>query len=113
VPFIGNGKFAIKVVGESFYEANLRELCGPAEDHMRQFAKTAVLTLERDSPYDKNAVRVEIDGLQVGHLSRQDAVRFRRVAHAPDGAQFSCSAILISLLGNVATDYGVRLDLKF
>jgi hypothetical protein len=30
---------------------------------MRQFAKTAILTLETDNPYDGNAVHVDIDGL--------------------------------------------------
>ena len=37
MPFIGNREFAVKAVGESFYDSNLRELCGPAADHMRQF----------------------------------------------------------------------------
>ena len=113
MPFVGSGKFPIKVVGESFYEDNLRYLCGRAEDHMRQLAKTAVLTLEGDNPYDRNAIRVEIDGLQVGHLSREDAARFRRLSGARNGAQFSCPALLLSLRGRTASDYGVRLDLEF
>ncbi len=113
MPFIGNGEFATKVVGESFYEDNLRALCGPATNHMRQLAKTAILTLERNNPYDRNAVKVEIDGLEVGHLSRGEAAKFRRVSGGRDGAQFSCPALLISLRGNAASDYGVRLDLDF
>lgn len=56
MPFVGNRDFAVKAAGESFYDSNLRELCGPAEDHMRHFAKTAILTLENDNPYDRNAV---------------------------------------------------------
>jgi len=113
MPFIGNGKFPIKVVGESFYEDNLYSLCGSATDHMRQLAAIAVLTLEGSNPYDRNAVRVDVDGLQVGHLSREDALRFRRVTGARDGAQFSCPALLLSLRGDAASDYGVRLDLEF
>jgi hypothetical protein len=113
MPFIGNGEFPIKVVGESFYEDNLYSLCGSAADHVRQFAKTAILTLEGDNPYDRNAIRVDVEGLQVGHLSREDAARFRRVSGAGDGARFSCPALLLSLRGNVASDYGVRLDLDF
>jgi hypothetical protein len=111
MPFVGNRDFALRVVGESFYDSNLRELCGPAEDHMRQFAKTAILTLENENPYDRNAVRVDVDGLTVGHLSRSDAKRFR-AAHAGRGrSQFSCPALLISLRGDTDSDYGVRLDL--
>jgi hypothetical protein len=100
MPFVGNRDFAVKVVGESFYNYNLRELCGPAEDHMRQFAKTAILTLENDNPYDRNAVRVDIDGLTVGHLSRSDATRFRAACAGQRTEHFPCSALLISLRGN-------------
>ena len=34
---------------------------------------TAVLAAEPDNPYDTHAVAVWIDGLKVGHLSRDDA----------------------------------------
>ena len=111
MPFVGNRDFAVKAVGESFYDGNLRELCGPAEDHMRQFAKTAILTLENDNPYDRNAVRVDVDGLTVGHLSRNDAKRFRAAYAGRVTTRLSCAALLISLRGNAASDYGVRLDL--
>jgi hypothetical protein len=40
---------------------------------------TARLVPEADNLYDDEAVRVEIDGRKVGHLSRADARRFRRV----------------------------------
>jgi hypothetical protein len=55
MPLIGNREYAVHVVGESFYEDNLRALCGPATDHMRQFAKIAILTLESDNPYDRHS----------------------------------------------------------
>jgi len=111
MPLVGNGDFAIKVVGESFYDQNLRELCGPAEDHVRQFAKTAILTLENDNPYDRNVVRVDIDGLTVGRLSRLDARRFREACTGRSANQFECAALLISLRGDAASDYGVCLEL--
>ena len=57
MPFIGNREFAVKAVGESFYDSNLRELCGPAADHMRQFVKTAILTLENDNTRRKRRSR--------------------------------------------------------
>jgi hypothetical protein len=113
MPFVGNRNFAVKIVGESYYVANLRELCGPAEDHMRQFAKTAILTLENDNPYNRNAVRVDVDGLTVGHLSRDHARRFRGAYASRTTEQVPCAALLISLRGSAASDYGVRLDLYF
>jgi hypothetical protein len=111
MPLVGSRNFATKVVGESFYDNNLHELCGPAEDPMRQFAKTAILTLENDNPYDRNSVRVDMDGLTVGHLSRNDARRFRAACAGRNPNHFECAALLISLRGHAASDYGVRLDL--
>jgi hypothetical protein len=111
MPFVGNRDFAVKAVGESFYDSHLRQLCGPAEDHMRQLVKTAILILEDDNPYDASAVRVDVDGLTVGHLSRNDAKRFRAACASRGARQFPCAALLISLRGNAASDYGVRLDL--
>lgn len=111
VPLIGNREYRVRVVGESFYDENLRILCGPSTDHMRQFAKTAILTLEDNNPHDRNAVRVDVDGLTVGHLSRSDAIRFRAAYSGMPDSQFSCDAVLISLSGTAVCDYGVRLDL--
>jgi hypothetical protein len=112
VAFPGNRPYAVKVVGESFYESNLRSICGLATDTMRQFAKIAVLIPEDDNPYDPNAVRVDIDGLQVGHLSRDDALRFRRGSPASNARPISCDAVVIALRGSARSDYGVRLDLR-
>lgn len=112
MPFVGNRRFDLKVVGESHYEENLYDLCGPATEHMRQLAKTAVLTLETNNPYDRNAVRVDIDGLTVGHLSRTDAAWFRQMCGAPSGSRFACEAVIVSLRGSAACDYGVRLDIE-
>jgi hypothetical protein len=110
MPLIGNREYTVHVVGESFYEENLSFLCGPATDHMRQFARIASLTLEGNNPYDRNAIRVDIDGLTVGHLSRFDAARFRARRGDVDGSCYTCDAVMISLRGNAAADYGVRLD---
>jgi hypothetical protein len=110
MPFADNRDFALRVVGESFYEENLRYLCGPAADHMRQREATAVLTLEHDNPKDRNAVRVDVDGLTVGHLSRSDALSFRSQYSGRSGDRFECNAVLISVRGGEVCDYGVRLD---
>jgi len=56
-------------------------------------------------------VRVDVDGLTVGHLSRSDARRFRTTHANARAGQFAYPALLISMTGDTASDYGVRLDL--
>jgi hypothetical protein len=68
----------LQVVGESFYQSNLWELAGasPGKERVREDI-CAVLVAEDDNPYDPNAVAVWINGLKVGHLSRENAQRYR------------------------------------
>lgn len=74
--------YPTEIVGESHYQAAIRALAeahpdrGPL-DHGAECAVRAMLVPEMDNPYDANAVRVEVDGRQVGRLSRADAVRYR------------------------------------
>ena len=70
---------ALEVVGESRYQENLWRLAGGRrnpEERVR-LPVCAVLVPETDNPYDSNAVSVWVDGLKVGHLSRDDARRYR------------------------------------
>lgn len=103
--------FPLRVVGTSFHVENLVALCGPATDHVRRTPKEAVLVLEDDNPHDPNAVRVDIDGLVVGHLSRADAVLFREQYARWARKGMPCDAIIVSRRSDAASDYGVRLDL--
>jgi hypothetical protein len=64
-------------VGESYYQDNLERICGPRTAEGVERRAKAVLVFEDDNPYDHSAVRVEIDGLKVGHLSKEMAPRFR------------------------------------
>jgi hypothetical protein len=68
----------LEVVGESFYQDNLRRLTGypPPEEHVREEIH-AVLVAEHDNPHDPDAIAVWINGLQVGYLSRENARRYR------------------------------------
>lgn len=67
------------MVGESFYQENLRAVIGhPDLSRERvRFEVTAVLVAEADNPYDANAIAVHVNGLKVGHLSREDAETYR------------------------------------
>lgn len=69
------GNENLGVVGESFYQDSLWSLVGGRGDPARyvRVDTIAMLSAEPDNPYDRNAVAVSIDGLKVGHLSRQDA----------------------------------------
>lgn len=66
------------IVGESNYQDALRQLCGAKREFGVDEYCVAILHLEPQNPYDKNAVRCEISGLKVGYLGRDDAKDFRR-----------------------------------
>ena len=73
-PTLG-GTHDLAVVGESFYQEALREICGtPNRSPTRA---VALLRPEVDNKYDANAIAVTIDGRKVGHLSRTDASALR------------------------------------
>lgn len=70
------GDETLEVVGESFYQENLWHLAGGYNPYGVRADVFAVLVPEPDNQYDRNAIRVQVDGLPVGHLSREDAIRY-------------------------------------
>lgn len=105
----GSGAYRMNVVGESYYQDNLRRLAGTPRT-------TAILTPYSSNPHDPMAVRVEIAGLMVGHLARQQARAFRQqlAEAATSGAPSTCAALITG--GHVLQDgsrahFGVRLDI--
>jgi hypothetical protein len=89
----GNGTFLLQVVGESHYRANLVKVCDPDEDGT-DCELGADLVLDDANPYDRNAVQVQIQGLQVGFLDRENARAFRQRVRAEgrSGLRFPCKA---------------------
>lgn len=73
----GPGTFALPVVGESHYQRALETICGPRSDEGEDRRVEARLVLEDDNSYDPLAVRVDIEGLTVGYLSREHARQYR------------------------------------
>ena len=75
IALVLDGNEDLEVVGESFHQDSLWSLAGGRGDPSRHVRKDiiALLTPEPDNPYDDNAVAVSINGLKVGHLSREDA----------------------------------------
>lgn len=70
--------YEYEIVGESNYQQQLLQLFGPKTEHGVDTHCAAVLRLEPENKYDKNAVCCEISGLKVGYLSRDDAKDFRK-----------------------------------
>lgn len=102
-----DGREDLEVVGESYYQDNLWRLVGGRgrpEDRVH-VEVCAVMVAEDDNPYDADAVALWIDGLKVGHLSREDARRFRPGLLALQAAQ----GMPIALSGVIAGG-GIRDD---
>jgi len=101
----GDGAFQDEVVGESHYQADLGQMATGKRTRV-----TASLVCEPNNPYDKNAVRVEIEGKLVGHLPRERAKFHRqRLARLNEiGSAVECDAVIATGPDGVS---GVFLDL--
>lgn len=62
----------LDIVGESFSQDAIEKFWTGSDVTL-----DAVLIPENDNPHDRMAVRVEIEGAQVGHLSRETARQYR------------------------------------
>jgi hypothetical protein len=112
----GNGCFALEIVGESHYQKNLESICGPRKEEGEDLITDACLILEDNNPYDNKAVRIDISGLTVGHLSRETARLYREQLNQsghPRAIGF-CKARIKGgwkRRGNDIGHYGVWLDI--
>jgi hypothetical protein len=68
-----SGYFSQNVVGESFYTDNLKKV---TRNRSGEIFVMATLIREPGNRFDRNAVRVDINGLPVGHIPKEDAVSF-------------------------------------
>jgi hypothetical protein len=112
----GPGTYEIEVVGESHHQRELERICGGRSEEGARVKTTAVLVLDDNNPYDSQAVRVEIHGYVVGHLSRENARQYRKRLEEAGHAKItaSCKALIVGGWdrGNGDRgDFGVRLDL--
>ena len=107
------GKFDVIVVGVSFYQAVLKNIFGKSCKKGHDVFTEAEIIPYDDNPHDKNAVRVDINGETVGHLSRKNAIlwRSKMISDKHSGA-VKCPA-KIRLDKNFAEggSYGVWLNL--
>ncbi|HEX3148020.1 MAG TPA: hypothetical protein VHR66_08040 [Gemmataceae bacterium] len=90
----GGGRFNLEIVGESHYQRELERVCGGRTRKSQDLEIAAVLLLDDGNPHDAQAVRVEIKGLTVGYLSRENARIFRARLRREriHGSEFPCRA---------------------
>ena len=74
-PTTSNTLYAYNIVGEQSYQNNLKKIAGPKEEESKFFECYAKVSSEPFNQYDKNAVKVEINGLLVGYLSKSEAAK--------------------------------------
>lgn len=107
------GDIRVHVVGESHYQPAIRAACDwkPGTDTL--FHCTAELVPEPTNPYDRNAIKVTINGACVGHLSRQDAVTLGPAVRAAIKRQGSgaCRAVIAGRANGDTDNLGVFLHL--
>lgn len=67
--------YTYDIVGEASYQNNLIKIAGNKEEESKFYECSAKVISEPTNKYDKDAVKVEINGLTVGYLSRAEAQR--------------------------------------
>lgn len=108
-PNPNNISYAYNIVGEQSYQNNLKKIAGPKEEKSKFFECYAKVSSEPFNQYDKNAVKVEINGLIVGYLSKGEAVKLagkvinKTVLAVIDGGWDD---------GDSAGSYGVKLAIN-
>lgn len=66
-------EYTFEIVGEQSCQKNLRKLAGEKEEESKFVEVTAKVLSDPFNKFDQNAVKVEIDGLLVGFLSKEHA----------------------------------------
>jgi len=116
IELTGTGKFSLFVVGESYYQDNLKQICGEYSVDGINYILDATLTHADDNQYDSEAIRVEISGKTVGHMSKTDASMYRTYMRSKDwsGLTAICKAKITGGWDRGQGDighYSISLDL--
>jgi hypothetical protein len=104
--------FRFEAVGESNYQSALNKLIPEEEKHKEKHKVyyVANLELEDENEYDKNAIAVEINGMKVGYVPKEENKKLRKQLKAisQNRQSFSCMAAII---GGPGKQYGVWLNI--
>jgi len=115
---VGLGGFPRSIVGESFCQEALAKLCGGHNREGHELEVFAALIPEPGNPYDPNAVQVQIAGMAVGYLSKDDAPRYL-AALMEAGLSGQAVAVQARIVGGWRTNqhdaghFGVKLALPW
>jgi len=112
----GGATFSAQIVGESYYQQNLKKICGDYSEDGVDKIVMAKLIHDDNNPYDNKAISIEISGYTVGHLSKSAARYFRKkmIDHGYGGLTVTCKARIRGGWKRGENDlglFGVVLDL--
>lgn len=105
----GDGSFSYEIVGESFYQNNIKKSLNLSGGRSSKSFEVRLL-YDDDNSCDKNAIAVYIGLDQAGHLSRKAAISYRKMlsdvnlSHKPA----ICNATVVG--GGIKKNYGIFLD---
>ena len=100
------------VVGESFQRYNLVALLKKNKViEVGEFATSAMLELEPTNDFDPNAVKVMVDGLQVGYVPKTFSGDVTRMMNDKGVTEFEVPALLGWDNNNPMPAIGVKLDM--
>jgi hypothetical protein len=94
---VGNLNYQLQIAAVEHFQKTLDTICGGYKRGGVRRLETAWLILDNKNTRDKNAIRVEIRGRQVGYLSAEAAARYRwqLMERNTPNADGQCQAVII------------------
>lgn len=100
--FVDNVLYTFEIVAVRSFQQNLKQIvASQAKENLIEV--TANLISEPSNKFDKNAIKVQINGLNVGYLSRNDAQQF---------AEISMDKKVAAVINEEDGVYSVKLDIQ-
>lgn len=104
-----------EIVGEASYQAALEQFAGPKTEQGADVQCEVLLVCESGNRHDRLAVRVDLNGVTVGYLARDDARAFRQMLaeEGERGADVRAPAVITGgwRRPNSEGHFGIALDL--
>lgn len=105
-------QYPFDIVGEASYQKNIEKFAEFRGNRDCFTELTATITREPNNSHDKNACRVDINGLTVGYFARNHAeswVRLLNKLEIPENSIFYVDAVIVG--GGEDRFLGVRLNM--
>lgn len=106
-------RYPFEIVGEASYQSNISKFAILREGKGCFTETQAKIVRELNNKYDKNACRVDINGLTVGYFARNNAESWVRLLERLKISEVSEFYVKAVIVGGGSKDYkfGVRLDI--